>query len=207
MRDGVVKNGRGRAAAGTNGMLREEGGARLAPRRIPHERQRRLVTVGGVVAVARGLVPPANGMVDGRLPWHDGGPLKGWRLWVLGVTSLCPDAPIASMPSVRRVSSGEHLWMYYLQPRPGLAAIGVQPGTLLLQGQRIGNMLGTGGGAEQARRNASGRRRPSMDITFMMCSLIQLRDRRNVADVNPGHPRQHDRRRDWWRPSSISRTA
>ena len=31
--------------------------------------------------------------------------------------------------------------MYYLQPRPGLARIGVQPGTLLFQGQRIGNIL------------------------------------------------------------------
>ena len=31
--------------------------------------------------------------------------------------------------------------MYYLEPRPGLAAIGVQQGTLLFQGQRVGNIL------------------------------------------------------------------
>ena len=43
--------------------------------------------------------------------------------------------------TLRWVSSGEDRWMYYLQPRPGLAAIGVQPGTLLFQGQRIGNIL------------------------------------------------------------------
>ncbi len=45
---------------------------------------------------------------------------------------------------VRWVSSGEDRWLYYLEPRPGLAAIGVQPGTLLFQGHRIGNtLLGT----------------------------------------------------------------
>ncbi len=43
--------------------------------------------------------------------------------------------------TIRWVSSGEDRWMYYLQPRLGLAAIGVQPGTLLFQGQRIGNIL------------------------------------------------------------------
>jgi hypothetical protein len=42
---------------------------------------------------------------------------------------------------VRWVSSGEDRWLYYLEPRPGLAAIGVQPGTLLFQGHRIGNIL------------------------------------------------------------------
>jgi hypothetical protein len=39
------------------------------------------------------------------------------------------------------VSSGEDRWMYYLEPRPGLAAIGVQPGTLLFRRHRSGNIL------------------------------------------------------------------
>ena len=42
---------------------------------------------------------------------------------------------------VRWVSSGEDRWLYYLQPRPGLAAIGVEPETLLFEGKRIGNRL------------------------------------------------------------------
>jgi hypothetical protein len=43
--------------------------------------------------------------------------------------------------TLRWVSSGEDRWLYYLQPRPGLAAIGVQPGTLLFQGKRVGDIL------------------------------------------------------------------
>ena len=43
--------------------------------------------------------------------------------------------------TLRWVSSGQDRWLYYLEPRPGLAAIGVEPDTLLFQGQRIGNRL------------------------------------------------------------------
>lgn len=43
--------------------------------------------------------------------------------------------------TVRWVSSGQDRWLYYLEPRPGLAAIGVEPDTLLFQGRRIGNTL------------------------------------------------------------------
>ena len=46
--------------------------------------------------------------------------------------------------TVRWVSSGQNRWIYYVEPRPGLAAIGVQPGTLLFEGRRIGkNLVGT----------------------------------------------------------------
>jgi len=41
-------------------------------------------------------------------------------------------------------SQGQDRWVRYLEPRPGLAAIGVQPGTLLFQGKKVGNrMFGT----------------------------------------------------------------
>ena len=43
--------------------------------------------------------------------------------------------------TVRWVSSGQGRWLYYLKPRPGLIAIGVEPGTLLFEGHRIGNVL------------------------------------------------------------------
>ena len=43
--------------------------------------------------------------------------------------------------TVRWVSSGQDRWLYYFEPRPGLAAIGVQPGTLLFQGKRVGDIL------------------------------------------------------------------
>ena len=43
--------------------------------------------------------------------------------------------------TVRWVSSGQDRWLYYLKPRPGLIAIGVEPDTLLFQGHRIGNIL------------------------------------------------------------------
>ena len=43
--------------------------------------------------------------------------------------------------TVRWVSSGEDRWLYYLQPRPGLAAMGVEADTLLFEGRRVGNRL------------------------------------------------------------------
>ena len=42
---------------------------------------------------------------------------------------------------VRWTSSGQDRWLYYVEPRPGLAATAVRPGTLLFQGQRTGNIL------------------------------------------------------------------
>ena len=42
---------------------------------------------------------------------------------------------------VRWTSSGQDRWLYYVEPRPSLAATAVRPGTLLFQGQRTGNIL------------------------------------------------------------------
>lgn len=42
---------------------------------------------------------------------------------------------------VRWVSSGRNRWLYYVEPRPALAAIGVRSGTLLFEGQGAANIL------------------------------------------------------------------
>ena len=42
---------------------------------------------------------------------------------------------------VRWMSSGQNRWLYYVEPRPALAAIGVKPGTLLFEGQATANIL------------------------------------------------------------------
>lgn len=43
--------------------------------------------------------------------------------------------------TVRWVSSGPDQWLYYLQPRPELLAIGVRPDMPLFRGKRIGDRL------------------------------------------------------------------
>jgi hypothetical protein len=43
---------------------------------------------------------------------------------------------------MRWVGVGQERWVLYLDPRPGLWAVGVQPGTLLFRGHRIGNWMG-----------------------------------------------------------------
>jgi hypothetical protein len=43
--------------------------------------------------------------------------------------------------TVRWVTSGEDRWLYYLEPRPELLAIGVEPDTPLFRGKRFGDRL------------------------------------------------------------------
>src|SRR5712691_8956614 len=43
---------------------------------------------------------------------------------------------------MRWVGVGQERWVVYLDPRPGLREVGVQPGTLLFRGRRIGNWMG-----------------------------------------------------------------
>lgn len=43
--------------------------------------------------------------------------------------------------TIRWVSTAQERWMYYLAPRPGLLAIGVEPNALLFHGWRIGYRL------------------------------------------------------------------
>jgi hypothetical protein len=40
------------------------------------------------------------------------------------------------------VGLGDERWVLYLEPRPSLWPAGVQPGTLLFRGRRIGNWMG-----------------------------------------------------------------
>jgi hypothetical protein len=77
--------------------------------------------------------------------------LRGCRLlwlavttgWLIAATTALAGESIWNHNGsiMRWVGVGPERWVSYLDPRLGLRAVGVQPGTLLFRGRRIGNWM------------------------------------------------------------------
>jgi hypothetical protein len=73
------------------------------------------------------------------------------NLWLAAATGwLASGLPATAGESIwdhngsmmRWIGVGQERWVVYLDPRPGIRAVGVQPGMLLFQGRKIGNWMG-----------------------------------------------------------------
>ena len=102
MRIDMIDDGRGRAAAGAGGMLREEFPAGLTPSRRAIQRERYAIPLLRIVPIARGLASPADGTVDRRLPGHDGAfrndKASRASLYAFSVDSRSSDARLSRAP-------------------------------------------------------------------------------------------------------------